>query len=62
MTADKEVLQKFIDICEDLEKRGYSEDGIAYAVGFNNTAAYRAFRAIVEKNLEIILEKELENG
>lgn len=51
MTADKEVLQKFIDICEDLENRGYSEDGIAYAVGFNNTVAYRAFRAVIEKNL-----------
>lgn len=54
MTADKEALQKFIDVCEDLENRGYSEDGIAYAVGFNNTAAYRAFRAIVERNLEIM--------
>ena len=54
MTADKEALQRFIDVCEDLEDRGYSEDGIAYAVGFNNTAAYRAFRVIVEKNLEIM--------
>ncbi len=57
MTADKEALQKFIDVCEDLENRGYSEDGIAYAVGFNNTAAYRAFRVIVERNLEIMEEK-----
>lgn len=59
-TAEREDLQRFIDICEDLENRGYSEDGIAYAVGFNNTAAYRAFRAIVEKNLEI-MEKENKN-
>lgn len=53
-TAKKEDLQKFLDVCESLEERGFSEDGVAYAVGFNNTAAYRAFRAIVEKNLELM--------
>ena len=61
-TAKKEDLQNFLDACESLEERGFSEHGVAHAVGFNNTAAYRAFRAIVEKNLEIILEKERENG
>ena len=54
MAADKETLQKFIDYCEDLEKRGYSESSIAYGSGFNTVVAYRAFRAIVEKNLKIM--------
>lgn len=48
----KADLQKFIDKCENLKKRGHSEEGIAYAMGFNDVVTYRAFRAVIEKNLE----------
>lgn len=65
-TVKKEDLYNFLNVCESLEERGFSEHGVAHAVGFNNTAEYRAFRAIVEWNLEamevfrVTVEKILE--
>ena len=57
-TPEKEDLEKFISCCRDLEERGYSEDGVAYAMGFNNTVAFRAFKVIIERNLEVMREQE----
>lgn len=48
----KSDLQRFIDKCENLKKRGHSEEGIAYAMGFNDVVTYHAFRAVIEKNLD----------
>ena len=57
-TPGKEDLEKFISCCIDLEERGYSEDGVAYAMGFNNTVAFRAFKVVIERNLEVMREQE----
>ena len=50
-TVSPEDLQKFLDKCKALEERGYTDAGVAYAVGFNDATTYRAFRAIIENNI-----------
>ena len=44
-------LRRFLNLCDDLAKRGHSESGIAYAMGFNEVSSFRAFKAIVVKNV-----------
>jgi len=51
-------LRRFLNLCDDLEKRGHNEAGIAYAMGFNEVSSFRAFKAIVVKNVRELEESE----
>lgn len=57
-TASKDDLIRFVRACDELEARGYNETGIAYAMGFNEVRSFRAFMAIVNKNIREIEEEE----